>query len=157
MTGSSSALAPDTGGAARALKRTVKLGLRLATKGWCTGGGLKRDLEALGVRRGGVLLVHSSLSSLGFVAGGAHTVIGALRMALGPEGTLVVPTHTWDRPGRGDFAFDVRSTPSCVGVISETFRAMPEAIRSLHPTHSVAAVGPMARDLTPSPVSRRDA
>jgi len=108
---------------------------------------LRRDLEALGVQSGRVLLVHSSLSSLGVVAGGAETVIGALLAVLGPEGTLVMPSHTWDRPGRGDFAFDIGKTPSCVGAISEKFRTMPGAIRSLHPTHSVVALGPKATDL----------
>ena len=132
---------------ARALKRTVKLGLRLVTKGWYTEQRLRRDIEALGVRSGRVLLVHGSLSSLGVVSGGAATVIDALRALLGPEGTLVMPSHTWDRPGRGDFAFDIGKTPSCVGAISEKFRTMPGAIRSLHPTHSVVALGPKARDL----------
>jgi len=134
---------------ARALKRTVKLGLRLVTKGWYTEQRLRRDLEALGVRSGRVLLVHSSLSSLGVVSGGAATVIDALRALLGPEGTLVMPSHTWDRPGRGDFAFDIGKTPSCVGAISEKFRTMPGAIRSLHPTHSVVALGPKAGSSIP--------
>jgi len=99
------------------------------------------------VKRGGVLLVHSSLSSLGVVPRAADTVIGALQAVLGPEGTLVMPSHTWDRPGRGDFAFDVAKTPSCVGAISERFRTMPGVIRSLHPTHSVVAAGPKAAHL----------
>jgi aminoglycoside 3-N-acetyltransferase len=94
-----------------------------------------------------VLLVHSSLSSLGVVSGGAKTVISALRAVIGPQGTLVMPSHTWDRPGRGDFAFDIAKTPSCVGTISEKFRTMPEALRSLHPTHSLVALGPKARSL----------
>ncbi len=131
----------------RSLKRMVKLGLRLVTKGWCTERTLRRDLEALGVQPGGVLLVHSSLSSVGVVPGGAATVIRALLAALGPKGTLVMPSHTWDRPGRGDFAFDIGKTPSCVGAISERFRTIPGAIRSLHPTHSVVAIGPKARNL----------
>jgi aminoglycoside 3-N-acetyltransferase len=132
---------------AQALKRTVKLGLRLVTKGWYTEGRLRRDLEALGVNSGRVLLVHSSLSSLGVVSGGAETVIDALLAVVGPDGTLVMPSHTWDRPGRGDFAFDIDKTPSCVGAISEKFRTRPGTVRSLHPTHSVVALGAKARDL----------
>src|SRR5262245_39356428 len=85
-----------TAGGIRAVKRSVRLVLRLATRGWCTKDSIARELTALGVRRGGVLLVHSSLSSLGFVAGGARSVIGGLLEVLSAEGTLVVPTHTWD-------------------------------------------------------------
>lgn len=93
-------------------------------------------------------MVHSSLASLGFVPGGARGVIKALLRALGPEGTLVMPSHSWDRAGGGDFSFDVRNTPGCVGKISEVFRTMPGVSRSLHPTHSVIALGPRANHLT---------
>ena len=134
-------------GAVRQLKRTAKVAARAASKGWCSGDRITRDLRALGVRDGATLLVHSSLSSLGFVMGGAATVIDAVRAAIGSQGTLVLPTHSWERAGRGDFTFDIRTTPSCVGAISETFRTMPGVIRSLHPTHSVAAIGPRARAL----------
>jgi len=121
--------------------------VRVASKGWCNGERIAADLRALGVRPGTTLLVHSSLSSLGFVVGGEATVIDALRAAIGPEGTLVLPTHSWERAGRGDFTFDLAATPSCVGAISERFRTLPGASRSLHPTHSVAAIGPRARAL----------
>jgi aminoglycoside 3-N-acetyltransferase len=134
--------------AVRHLKRTAKFVVRAASKGWRSADRITEDLRTLGVREGGVLLVHSSLSSLGFVVGGAPSVIKALRAAIGPEGTLVLPTHSWERSGRGDFTFDILRTPSCVGAISETFRTMPGVMRSLHPTHSVAAAGPRSRELT---------
>src|SRR4029078_7739547 len=79
--------------------------------------------------------------------GGAGAVISALRAAIGPDGTLVLPTHSWERAGHGDFTFDLMTTPSCVGAISEVFRRLPGIVRSLHPTHSVAAIGPRARAL----------
>ena len=53
---------------------------------------LVRDLASLGVRRGDLLMVHSSLRSIGLVESGPETVVDALLQALGPEGTLVTPT-----------------------------------------------------------------
>ena len=105
------------------------------------------DLSELGVRAGGVLLVHSSLSALGHVPGGAETVIRGLLQALGPEGTLLLPTLTYEHVTPKHPIFDVRRTPSNVGIIPETFRLRPGSMRSIHPTHSVAAVGPQAREL----------
>ncbi len=139
--------APRAVNPVRKLKRTAKFLVRAVSNGWCTADRITGDLQALGVRRGGTLLVHSSLSSLGFVPGGAKTVISALLAAIGPEGTLAMPSHTWERSGRGDFTFELRTTPSCVGAISEAFRTLPGVVRSLHPTHSVAVIGPRARYL----------
>jgi len=132
----------------RSFKRVAKGIVRAGSVRWHSVGRITRDLTALGVRSGAVLMVHSSLSSLGYVPGGPKGVIKALLTAIGCEGTLVMPTHTWDRPGRGDFRFDVRATPSCVGAITEVFRKMPGVLRSLHPTHSVAAFGPWASFIT---------
>ncbi|MBI5698831.1 AAC(3) family N-acetyltransferase [Candidatus Saganbacteria bacterium] len=89
--------------------------------------------------------MHSSLSRLGFVKGGAKTVIDALLEVLGPEGTLVMPTFGWS-PNETD-TFDCRKSPSRLGAISETFRRRPGVLRSCHPTHSVAAFGPQAEFL----------
>lgn len=104
-------------------------------------------LRALGVRPGGALLVHSSLSALGRVEGGAETVIQGLLDALGPEGTLLMPALTYDRVTMLNPVFDVRRTRSDVGLITETFRTRPGTRRSLHPTHSVCGVGPRAAEL----------
>lgn len=94
------------------------------------------------------MLVHSSLRRFGHVVGGADAVVAGLRAALGPAGTLMVPTLPFTGSQhaylRQDPVFDVRHTPSAMGAVSEVLRRRPEARRSLHPTHSVAAVGPLA-------------
>jgi len=99
------------------------------------------DLLATGVRHGGVLLVHSSLSSLGRVAGGPKTVILGLLKALGPAGTLLMPALSYSHVTSESPFFDVRRTPSNVGAIPEFFRTRFAAQRSVHPTHSVCGTG----------------
>ena len=58
---------------------------------------LERGLRRAGVREGGVLLVHASMSSLGYVMHGVETLLGSLRSVLGPAGTLLVPAFTGER------------------------------------------------------------
>lgn len=108
---------------------------------------MTKDLHSLGVRQGGVLLVHSSLSSLGFVHGGAETVIRGLLDALGAEGTLLMPALGSGRNGNGPLVFDVRRTPTWTGRIAEAFRLRPGTRRSVHPTHSVCGVGRLSSDI----------
>jgi len=108
---------------------------------------IAQDLRKLGVRPGGVLLVHASFKSLGPVKGGAETVIRALLEALGPEGTLMFPALSYSTVHAGNPVFDQRNTPSCVGYLPEYFRTRPGTLRSLHPTHSVCAVGAGAREM----------
>jgi aminoglycoside 3-N-acetyltransferase len=108
---------------------------------------IAEDLHALGVRADGVLLVHSSLSALGYVEGGPETVIQGLLAALGPDGTLLMPALTYEHVTPENPVFDLCHTPSNVGAIPEHFRLRPGTRRSLHPTHSVCAVGPRAVEL----------
>ncbi len=106
--------------------------------------------RSLGLRPGHNVLVHSSLRSLGYVEGGAEAVIDALIEAVSPGGTVLVPTLTGSEalsPANPPI-FDPMNTPCWTGRIPETFRRRPDAIRSLHPTHSVAAIGPAAAALT---------
>ncbi|MFF1690298.1 MULTISPECIES: aminoglycoside N(3)-acetyltransferase [unclassified Streptomyces] len=124
---------------------------------------LGADLRALGVRPGETLLLHSSLSALGWVCGGAVSVVQGLLHTLGPDGTLTVPTHTggnsepaeWRRPPvpeewwaeiRASMpAYDPAVTPSDgMGAIAETVRRWPGAVRSAHPQTSFSAFGPQA-------------
>jgi aminoglycoside 3-N-acetyltransferase len=97
-----------------------------------------------GLKPGGLVLVHSSLRKLGPVEGGADTVIDALLETVGSEGTVAVPTHTFSVVHANQPVFHQLLTPSNVGVLSNVFRKRPEAVRGLHPTHSVAAIGPLA-------------
>jgi len=93
------------------------------------------------------MLAHSSLSAFGYVEGGADAVIDALLDALGPSGTLVMPTFTWrDFHAQDRVVFDALRTPCETGRIPETFRKRPGVIRSVHVCHSVAAIGPGAAD-----------
>ncbi len=129
--------------------------------------GLAVDLSALGVTEGSTLLVHSSLSSLGWVAGGAQAVVLALFDVLGPAGTLVVPTHSghlsdpaaWQHPPvpvawwpvirESMPAYDPLLTPTrSMGVVPDTVRRVPGAVRSDHPAYSFCAVGPRAGEVT---------
>jgi aminoglycoside 3-N-acetyltransferase len=98
------------------------------------------DLRSLGLAQGMNLVVHSSLSSLGQVEGGADAVIDALLEAIGERGTLAMPTFTFPP----DAVFDPRTTRSTTGLITETFRRREGVLRSIHPTHSVAAFGLLA-------------
>lgn len=111
--------------------------------------GIVHALREVGVREGGILMVHSSLKSLGWVNGGAGAVIEALLQAIGPDGTLLMPTITGaatDAPNHPPI-FDVIESPGWTGRLPETLRRWPGARRSWHPTHSVAALGPAAEHL----------
>lgn len=100
-------------------------------------------LYDLGLRPGDIALVHSSLSSFGYIDGGAETVIDALQETVGEEGTIMVPTLTGNSKQNAIIppVFDPVNTPCWTGKIPETFRLRKEAVRSMHPTHSIAAIG----------------
>ncbi len=103
---------------------------------------LRQHLEELGVRTGDKVLVHARLISFGEIIGGIETVQAALMDAIGPQGTLVVPTYTF---GPGDVPFDPDRSPSSgMGTLAEHVRVQPTAIRSLSPIHSHAGIGPDA-------------
>jgi aminoglycoside 3-N-acetyltransferase len=128
---------------------------------------LVKDFQNLGLKKGMVLLVHSSLSSLGWVSGGPAAVILALEEVLGEEGTLIMPTHSGDLSDPGLWenppvpkdwhqkirdtmpAFRADLTPSRgMGALPECFRKQVGTIRSNHPHFSFAARGPRAEFIT---------
>lgn len=124
---------------------------------------LGRDLRSLGVLEGSTLLVHSSLSALGWVCGGAHAVVTALETAVGTTGTLVMPTFsgqlsdpaTWRNPPAPREWWDTireelpaydeaRTATRGMGAVAECFRTGRDVLRSPHPQNSFAASGPKA-------------
>jgi len=94
------------------------------------------------------LLVHSSLSSCGYMTEGPATVIAALRAWLAEGIGLALPTHTWSYPNASGVApvYDYQVTPSVVGTITNYYRQQPGVARSLHPSHSIAYSGPEAQE-----------
>jgi aminoglycoside 3-N-acetyltransferase len=96
----------------------------------------------------GVVFVHSSLSACGYVDGGAGTVIRALRQWTSGS-TLTMPVHSYCYPSGQQAApvFDPAATPSVVGAVTDAFWRQPGVKRSLHPTHSIAALGAAADDI----------
>lgn len=102
----------------------------------------------MGIAGGDVLVVHSSLKSIGHVIGGAAAVVWALREAVGPRGTILMPSFTYCLKAWRVPPFDHASTPSRAGMITEVFRRSPGVIRSQHPTHSVVVCGALARELS---------
>ena len=106
---------------------------------------LVRAFKEIGIKVGDTLIVHSSLSRIGSVAGGASTVVEALLDVVGATGTLMMPTLHFTESAveffKSDPVFDVRKTPSKMGVITENFRMRENVIRGLHPTHPFAAFG----------------
>lgn len=110
---------------------------------------LVRQLRELGVMSGGVLLVHTSFSKVKPVEAGPAGLINALRTALGSEGTLVMPSMSYD----DDHPFD-KSTSPCpeMGVVADTFWRLPDANRSNN-NHAFAAAGPLAEQIiAPHPI-----
>lgn len=113
---------------------------------------IEEKLLSIGIKNGDVVMVHSSLSSLGNVEQGAEAIVNAFLKVIGNSGTLVMPAF----PAVGfnyDYllskpVFDIKLTPSKMGLITEVFRKMNGVKRSFHPTDSVIAFGKEAENIT---------
>ena len=102
-------------------------------------------IKKAGIRSGDIVMAHSALSDFGYLDGGADTLIDALLEIVGPTGTVCVPTHSLNWIGKAPY--DPKTSPSYTGAVPAAFLKRPNAQRSLHPTHSVAAIGPHAAEL----------
>jgi aminoglycoside 3-N-acetyltransferase len=132
------------------------------TKPWVRKEGIKAGLMQLGLKKGDTVGVHSSLRSFGHVEGGADAVIDALLETVGEQGNVVMSTHsanlsedkrTPEMIAMGVswlfkiLPYDPDTTPVRTGSIPETFRKRKGVVRGLHPSNSVAALGPKAKEL----------
>ena len=131
-------------------KRDIKKNAPMITKNE-----IKTDFAKLGITNGDCILLHSSLKSIGYVKNGANTVLDALIETISQKGTLVVPTY----PLLGtmlktclneDYIFDMNKSSTTIGVIPSVFLGYKNIIRSIHPTHSMSALGKNAKSITKS-------
>jgi aminoglycoside 3-N-acetyltransferase len=140
--------------ASRVLPPAVEWGLKRLVRAYhqrffaYTPADLTSALGDLGVVPGDVLMVHSAFDRFRGFHGGPVDVVRALQEAVGPGGTLMMPTFPFRGTAleyaRSEPVFDAQHTVSRMGLITEVFRRAPGVVRSLHPTHSVAAWGSRA-------------
>ena len=97
-------------------------------------------LESFSIRRDDIVTMHSSLREIGPIEGGADGLIDALKDYL-CDGLLLIPTHTWANVNAANPHFDVRSTVPCIGTLAKVAAFRKDAVRTLHPTHSLAIFG----------------
>lgn len=127
------------------LRLLAKVG-RVAMQPIVTEAAIVRALREVGVEKGDIVLAHTGYTAYGHIPGGPPAVIRAFQKAIGPKGTLCLPTHS--SGGLGGPPFEYGRTPAGTGSIPNALMAMPGAIRTRHPTHSVTCLGPHAKELT---------
>jgi aminoglycoside 3-N-acetyltransferase len=125
---------------------------------------LKQDFKTLGLTAGSVIIMHSSLSEIGWTVGGPVSVIQAILEIITSSGTLIMPSFSsdnsdpteWENPPVPERWWDLiksempayqpKITPTReMGIVVETFRKWPEVIRSSHPSLSFTAWGKHAK------------
>ncbi|MEO5331936.1 MAG: AAC(3) family N-acetyltransferase [Magnetococcus sp. YQC-5] len=135
-------------------KRRIKGQLkqyRLGFVRWRYGFGpdeLSLALQQLGVAKGDVLMVHSSMDRFEAFTGKTSEILTVLRATVGHAGLLLMPTLPFTGTAlewvQSNTLFDVQTTPSRSGLLTELFRRSPDVVRSVHPTHAMAALGERA-------------
>lgn len=108
-----------------------------------------KDLLKLGIYPGDTVLMHSSMKALG-TDSAPEEFLRAIINHLGEKGTLLLPTLSYSNVTEAQPYFSVKSTPACIGLLPNVFLGMEGVIRSMHPTHSCAAYGYRASELTRS-------
>jgi aminoglycoside 3-N-acetyltransferase len=103
---------------------------------------LVEDFSKLGLKAGMDVMVHSSMKAIGPVRGGAKAVVRALVKVIGAEGTLLAPSFNHFEAK----VFNPLTTPTTNGAIAQVIWQRPDALRSLHPSHAVAAIGRRAAE-----------
>ncbi len=106
---------------------------------------IHKFLAEIGIKKTDTALVHTSMKALGEVENGCDGLIDAFKSYL-DEGLFIVPTHTWDNVTKENPLFDVRSTKPCIGALPTVAAFRSDGVRSLHPSHSVAAFGKRAKE-----------
>ena len=107
----------------------------------------RQQLSELGLCKGDVVLVHSSMKAME-TQRGPEEIIGDMQAVIGEEGTLLMPALTYDNVTAENPVFDSDQTEPCIGLLPRTFWRMPGVVRSVNPTHSVCAWGMLAHTLT---------
>ena len=108
---------------------------------------ISTDLLKLGVSQGDILLVHSSLKSLGQPVIAPEIVINGLLRTLGENGTLLMPALSYEFVTKEKAFFNLNDTPANIGALPEYFREREGTFRSVHPTHSVCGTGKYAEEI----------
>lgn len=106
---------------------------------------LMENFSLMGVNEGATVLVHSSFKALGAVEGGPNAVIDSLVELITPEGTLLFPTFNFTEWTEAHY-FDIKHTPSRMGILTETARQRPGFERSKHPVYSFAVFGSLQNE-----------
>ena len=109
---------------------------------------VENALKKLGVKKNMYLVVHSTFSSMGTLDGGPEIFSSALMEKIGKKGLLLMPAFTFNLydGGKSGKPFEYSSSPSTVGVLTESFRKMPDVLRSADPCHSFCAWGEKAAE-----------
>jgi aminoglycoside 3-N-acetyltransferase len=115
---------------------------------------LIKEIRCLGIDASRPLMVHPSMKAVGVVRNGADGVLDAF-ISVMRDGLLIFPTHTWASMFRDNAIFNPDVEPSCVGILSQKFQKRAGVVRSLHPTHSVAALGNHATAFVDGEENRR--